>query len=354
MKIIIRYIIMLVVLQSCVDPISFETDPGGRQLVFYGIFTQMDEEHIFTISRTSDFGKQPIPVSGAFVAIKDDKGNRAEYEEFEEGEYVLAPGKMPGIPGISYHIEITLTNGRTYYSPPQVMPQPIKAEDVYFKIESRQTLSSSEIIINKTFIDIYIDTPLRNSSSESSHLRWTVDEVYSFTDLQCHPLDNRATCYFNIPIDESIVRLFKNKDGAQMDLKGYKVYSRLLSPGGEFLERHYFNVHQYTVSRETYKYWEEIKVVANQSGSIFDVQPASVRGNIFEKDNESSFVIGYFEVSSQNTVRTYTSPSQIADWNIVSPCNDFIPYYNSSRECCFCWLWDDNRIERPAYWGDDL
>jgi len=85
-----RYIITLVlaVLQSCVDPISFETDPGGPQLVFYGIFTQTNEEHIFTIFFTSDFGKPGIPVSGASVIIKDEQGNCADYEEYEEGKYV--------------------------------------------------------------------------------------------------------------------------------------------------------------------------------------------------------------------------------------------------------------------------
>ena len=342
------------VLQSCVDSIFFETDPEISQLVFYGNFTQMNEEHIFTIFRTSNFGKQPIPVSGAIVTIKDDRGNSADYDEFEEGEYVLAPDKMPAIPGRSYHIEITFANGTIYYSIPQVMPQPIKAEDIYFKIESRQTLSSSEILVDKTFIDIYIDTPLRNGAGESSHLRWTMDEVYSFTDLKCHPLfDDMVTCYFNIPIDESRVRLFKNEGGAQKHLKGFNVYSRLFSPDDEFLERHYFNVHQYTISEETYKYWEEIKTVANQSGSIFDTQAGRVRGNIYEKDSESAFVIGYFEVSGLNVVRTYTLPFLIKDRDIVKTCPDR-RFFIINDKCCFCWLLDENRIERPAYWGDDL
>jgi len=116
---------------------------------------------------------------------------------------------MPGIPGRSYHIEIALANDKKYYSTPLVMPQPMEVKDIYFRIESRQTLSDSEILISKAFIDIFIDAPLRNSSGESSHFRWTVDEAYSFTDLSCAPLDPRETCYFNIPVDESIVRLFK-------------------------------------------------------------------------------------------------------------------------------------------------
>ena len=211
-----RYGIMLVfaVLQSCVDPIIFETDPGEAQLIFYGNFTQLDEENTFTISHTSDFGKPGIPVSGASVVIKDELGNCADYEEYEDGKYVLATGKMPGIPGRSYHIEITLANDKKYYSTPLVMPQPMEVKDIYFRIESRKTLSFSEVLIEKAFIDIFIDTPLQNSSVESSHFRWTVDEAYSFTDLICGPTDGPSTCYFNIPVDESIVRLFKSEGGA--------------------------------------------------------------------------------------------------------------------------------------------
>ena len=175
--------------------------------------------------------------------------------------------------------------------------------DIYFKIEQGQTLSSSEIIVENTFINIYIDTPLQNSLGESHGIRWTVDEVYSFTDLQCHPFfDNATTCYFNIPVDESSVRLFKSEDGIQENLNEFKVHSRSLANNDEFLERHYFTVHQYTMTEESTKYWEQVNIVSNQSGNLFDLPPARITGNIYEKDNEGAFVIGYFEVSAQVTI----------------------------------------------------
>jgi len=344
---------LLVILSSCVDPIFFETDAGRSQLVFFGNFTQLNEKHIFTISRTSDFGNPVIPVTGASVVIKDNQGNCADYDEFEMGKYELAADKILGIPGTSYHIEITFANGKTYYSTPQVMIEPVEAEEIYFKIETTQTLSSSDVLVDKTFINVFIDTPLQSSSSETSYIRWIVDEVYSFTDRSCGPFDFATTCYFKEKVDASEALLFKNEGGVQKYLKGFNVRSRLLLPYGEFTGRHYFNVHQYTISEESFEYWEKINIVANQSGSLFDVQPAKVRGNMFEKDNEGTFVLGYFEVSGQNILRTFITPREIKPFQAIFTCLDFSYFRNHPAECCNCAMKSGNQIERPVYWDEE-
>jgi len=341
----------MVTISSCVDPISFETDSAGGELVFFGNFTQLEEKHFFNISRTSDLGEPVVPVTDALVVIKDDLGNSAVYEEIEPGKYELEADKLPGVPGRYYHIEITL-DGKTYGSSPQVMPEPIAVENIYFKIDQIQTLSSSDIIVDMTVIDIYIDTPLQNSSGASSGLRWEVDEVYSFTDLKCHPFfDAAITCYFNIPVEESEVKMFKSEDGSRENLMGFKVYSRLLAPDDEFIQKHYFSVHQYTISAQAFNYWEKINLVANQSGNLFDIPPARITGNIYEAENQSSFTLGYFEVGGQNIARVYTLPSLIGGNQIIKTCPDRRDNIIEDK-CCFCWLLDEDefRIERPGYW----
>ena len=72
------------------------------------------------------------------------------------------------------------------------------------------------------------------------------------------------------------VKLFNSEDGNQKNLTAFKVHSRILAPDDEFVERHYFSVYQYTISQEVYNYWEKVKLVANPSGSLFDIQPAAV------------------------------------------------------------------------------
>lgn len=339
-------------IQACIDPISFETNSEGGQLVFYGNFSQLNEEHLFYISQTSDFGKPVVPVTGASIVIIDDQGNSADYQEIELGKYQLSPGNMQGIPGRSYHVEVTLVNGKIYFTTPQIMPEPIEADEAYFEIETRPVLSSSEVLVDKTFIDIYLDTPLQNSCGESFALRWTVEEVYSFVDLTCGPFDLALTCYFWDPADESEVLLFENKSTAQDNLRRFNVRSRLLTPYDEFTARHYFIVRQHTISEEELSYWNRIKAVANQSGSLFDVQPARVAGNIIEMDNPGELVLGNFGVNGQNVLRTFTTPFSIRP-NPVFDCMDATFFRDHPVECCTCSAKAGIQIERPPYWDED-
>jgi len=354
MKLKYKYILCVVMalVYGCVDPISFETASVEGQLVFYGNFTQLDENHIFSISQTSDFGKPAIPVSGATIVIIDDRGSNADYHEITPGKYQLDTGKIEGIPGRSYQVEITLADGKTFASVPQIMPEPVEIEDVYFEIESRQILSSSDVLVDKTFIDVYIDTPLPNIADGSTHFRWSVEEVYSFVDRSCGPLDGSTQCYFIDLVDESELILFENESGAQHFVRGLNVRSRLLVPYDEFTARHYFNIRQYAISEQELEFWQRIDAVANQSGSLFDVQPARVVGNIIEKGNEQAGTLGYFGVNGQSVLRTFTTPADIKP-NPVFTCMDDSFFREHLPECCFCTMKEGNQIERPAYWDED-
>jgi hypothetical protein len=350
----ILLIFSMVLTLACVDPITFETASETGQLVFYGEFTQVKENHVFTVARTSEFGKPTIPLSGAAISIFDDLGNAAPYVETDNGKYILNAESFQGVPGRFYHVEITSPDGRNLRSLPQTMPEPIEIDDLYFKIEPQQILSSSGIVVDQTFISIYINTSLKNQHGESGGMRWTVEEVYSFTDLPCHPyFDPSTTCYFKIPPNDSHLKIFKSEANVQPNLDGYQILSRMIAPDDEFVERHYFSVYQYTISQETYNFWEQVQIVTSQAGDLLDRPAAAVIGNIFEKDNPDNHVLGYFEVSGKNTRRIYTLPHLIGDNHILETCP---PQRNSiiQDKCCFCYMLDEaeNRVERPEYWGD--
>ena len=164
---------------SCVDPISFETSPEVGELVFYGEFSQLNENYVFNISRTSDFGSVAVPVSEADVLIHDNLGNYAAYLEQDSGTYTLEAECFPGVVGRSYHIEITLTNGTTFTSSPQRLLQPVEIDDMHFGVESEQVLSSSGNPVDQTFINIYIDTPLPQEANDIGGIQWKIEEAYS-------------------------------------------------------------------------------------------------------------------------------------------------------------------------------
>ena len=347
-------IVNLNIITSCVDPISFETSSEIGEVVFYGEFNQFSENHVINISRTSNFGSMTVPESEADVQIFDNLGNNAAYVEQDSGTYELEAESFPGVVGRFYHVEITLINGIVFISSPQQLLQPVEIDDIYFKVEPEQVLSSSGNQVDQAFINIYIDTPLPQEAHHVGGIQWKVEEAYSFTDLQCHPFfDFATTCYFRIPVENTEIKMFEIDGNSQGSLNKYLVHSRILAPDDEFLERHYFSVYQKTLPIDAYKYWEKVKIVANQSGDLFDQPPARVFGNIRQKENPNKRALGYFEVSGTSLRRISTLPYLIGDNYIVETCPESRSVIIQDK-CCFCYLLDeaDNRIERPEYWGD--
>ncbi len=354
MRKVLKYLLLYILafFSGCVDPITFETGSADNQVVFFGNFTQLCTDHIFNITQTANLGEPPIPVSGAVVVIMDDEGNSADYLEVEPGKYLLTPDKMVGTPGKSYHLEIALANGKSYFTRPQVMPEPIEVDTIYFEINLREELSGAGVLVEKTVVEVFISTPLKDNSGAFPDMRWAIEEVYSFVDLSCGPFDFATTCYFVDPIDDPEVLLYRNEGTNQEFLDRLKVRSRLLAPFDEFTARHYFLVNQYTISEEESQYWEKIDAVANQSGSLFDVQPAAVAGNIIEEGNQPSQVLGYFGVNGANAVRTFTTPFNILPVRILD-CNDPSYFRDHLPECCNCSTKTGIQIERPDYWDED-
>lgn len=337
---------------SCVDPITLNTDPQVGELVFFGNFTQSLENHYFNITRTAELGQPPQPVSGASVQIFDNLDNSATYQQVDPGRYELDPNQFAGVPGRSYYVEIILPNGEAFCSSPQTMPTPVKGEDLSFEIGQTETLSSNNILVEQTVINILIDTPLPTNTPQQAGLRWSVDEVYSFSDLSCHSFydSQAATCYFQVPVDEGRALIFEAEPGVQESLKKYQVHSRLLAPNDEFIEKHYFSVHQFTLTEQALDFWKKVQQITNQSGTLFDAQPAAITGNIYATETNRS-ALGFFEVSGKDVMRIFTNPFLIGSNRIIDTC----PIRRTEviqDKCCFCWLADqpENRIERPDYW----
>jgi hypothetical protein len=62
-------------------------------------------------------------------------------------------------------------------------------------------------------------------------------------------------------------------------------------------------VKQYSLSKEAYEFWNNLKQVNEAGGSIFDEQPYPVISNITCLNDPGEKVLGYFQVSAAKQVR---------------------------------------------------
>lgn len=135
---------------------------------------------------------------------------------------------------------------------------------------------------------------------------------------------------------------------------------------------------QYALSLGAYMFYDQMRKNTEQLGSIFDAQPSELQGNIKCVTNPSEVVIGYVEVTEEQTKRIFISNKQVEDWDFdlgcgsftidnqpdsilkygiglmptyaktVSPFGDIVDFYASQPVCVDCTLRGSNK--KPSFW----
>lgn len=88
------------------------------------------------------------------------------------------------------------------------------------------------------------------------------------------------------------------------------------------------NFRQYAISRECYRFLEQMRKNTEQLGSIFDAQPSDNIGNLHCLSNPSEPVIGFVEVSEEKQKRIFISNAQVPGWGFTYQCTDQVAVPN--------------------------
>ena len=130
--------LLLLGLFACAEVIDLDTENEGGQLVIFGRITNGAFSNQIRITRTQLSGQVPEGISGARVTVTDDEGNVGQYTGDDEGNYILESPGYVGIPGRAYSLTVTLPNGETYESRPEVMPEISAKDSLYFQIRYKK------------------------------------------------------------------------------------------------------------------------------------------------------------------------------------------------------------------------
>lgn len=78
-------------------------------------------------------------------------------------------------------------------------------------------------------------------------------------------------------------------------------------------------VRQYALTADAYNYWLLIQKTTDNVGTLFDLQPSQLIGNIHCLTNPSEPVIGYAGASSMQQQRIYVTETFLTNWGHNSP-----------------------------------
>ena len=346
---IILQVIMIMILAGCLTPVDRFSDYIGGQVVISGQISPLEETNVIRVGRTSNKERLPEPVSGAMVTLFDDLGNEALYLEDQEfaGKYILQT--FEGVPGRTYYIRIVIPGGEIYESLPERMPLAIGNDQIHHTIVPDQYTDQDGVVDERYFVKLYTSHTVA-PSLDPVFIKWHVDEVFSLTPTDFpDPFGSvPPPCYISQQVDPQKIVLFNGDEVHATYIPDLLLASRLTGPS--FKERHYFTTYQSSLTREAYEYWREVNIVANQVGSIFDPPPGRVKGNIFNVNDPSEEVHGYFQAVNQTFHRFYLLPKDMPfKMTVYCEYGSDRAYYDYPSECLNCLSATNSSYNRPPW-----
>lgn len=305
------YIAILLLLTSCTEEITFETQALESALVVEATITNEEKSHVITLSRSYAFEAEgPIPETGAQVKIETSSGNIL-FEEEEPGRYVSA-NAFSAQPNESYELFITTSNGTSYASSTTQLTPATPIGELY---AVRETTDMDE-----DGVSIKIDSydPTGNSKfyrfeyEESYKIiapKWdpedlvVVDPMWPYCIVELVPkTEEKRTCYGSEISKKIIIGNTTELDEDRLD----RFVVRQISNQNYIITHRYsILVRQFIQSQEAHSYYEALKEF-NDEGSIFSQdQPGFFSGNISAVNNPSEKVIGFFEASFMSSERLF-------------------------------------------------
>ena len=300
----------LLVLTACTEPFSPELKESDQMLVVDGIVTDDPGPYIVKLSY-SGIANEAVPNADVFIVEQD--GDRYPLAEHSPGEYRSDPLALRGQVGKSYRLEFTLESGGEYETPfqelldnPGVDTITAEAQLRYFDDIQRE-VNGYEFQITS------------NSSENRDHFYfWQMSATYKyaaeyityfiFSDSLIPVAEPDQYNYFycwrrdpNNPMAAGSTRGLQQKKIIRKPL--------LFVPGDDnkLSLRYSLLVRQYSISEQSYEFWEGVIGQGAISTSLFNTQPYLIKGNVTNVEDSAEIVLGNFTVAGVREKRVYVN-----------------------------------------------
>jgi len=379
-----KYLLLLLLLSMTVFSIYHCKKPflppairtGNNYLVVDGIInTGTDGVTVINLNRTRNLGDTlvtGIPELRATVDIVSSSGTAyALHDTAGNGIYASAPLSLDITQ--SYRIAITTSDGRKYQS--DLVPCKTTPAIDSFYWEQPHDLT------------FYLDT--HDPSNTTNYYRWDYTEtwqhnsnlqtVWYVKDHTILPTDSTtqtSECWTDL--HSSTILLASSATLGQDRIDHFPV-NTILNGDDKLDNKYSILVRQYALTADAYNYWQVIQKTSQNLGSLFDLQPTQLTGNIHCTSNPDEPVIGFASASSIREARIFLYNTNMTDWrhNSLSyscdtlgipvnqsdyriylyPDTNYAPYYFisngplilASRRCLDCTLFGGTNI-KPSYW----
>jgi len=342
------YLFCLMAFASCIDEIQLDTEGSQSRVVIEGAITTKAPPYIVNVRQSGQFDRGPaavqLPISGAEVRLFDDAGNsEVLLEADKQGEYRSPTSGMQGEVGKSYYVEVTLPDGTVYASQPERINPVPEIDSLSFNETIQETLTGTGNVLDLPVVQLFAHTSL--SSEELTFLRWRAFGEYEFVESSRFvPFPpGPKSCYVKENIDFDQVFIFSNEDtDGDFTLEQLLVEERI---DDRFSFKYSFFVEQYSITENAYRFWQAVQREFQRSGDLFEPPPALIQGNIFNRNDPTEIVLGYFSASAVSNDRIFITSADLRENGV--PC---ARRFGAPPACTDCLVLSNSTTERPPYW----
>ncbi len=293
---------------SCIDPYIPDLKSYSSLLVVEGMVTNDNISCKIKLSRTTPGAEStPEKIADASVYIIDGDGIRSQLQNCGNGCYKTDSTSFRGLIGQKYSLHILTADGKEYGSSECTMFPVPDIDTLFYEKGDEISGISGELM---TGINIFLNSA--EAGDMDQYYRWTSEEVWKtiLPGPQQYSFEVINDTTFSFKSLPQVIRVCWKKN-----LSGDIITNSTSSNGIHSINKQ--NIHfigsdksdrltseynivvsQYSVSKEEYDFWNNLRKVSESGGDIFDSQPYTVEGNIKNVNDRSELVLGYFEVSA--------------------------------------------------------
>ncbi len=321
-------LIAVITLYTCIDPYTPTLKGYESMLVVEGIITDENTSYSVRLSKTMEDNVSPPLISDATVFITDDNGSISILENRGSGIYKTDSTVFRGTVGRKYILSVITKEGMKYESEPCLMQSVPDIDSIYFIKDQELTDNGT---VTHDGIRILLDS---DKGDGTNYYRWDFEETWKFRIPYPRRFDyiDKNTI---IPIAN--VKQYCWKTSKSQGVMVRSIYSGLkdriekepiffiaTDKSDRLALQYSILIKQYSLSKNEYEFWENIKRVNESGGDIFAAIPFPVISNIHNIENPKERVLGYFQVSAVRQKRKFISFNEIARLNL--------PFYRNACE----------------------
>lgn len=288
---------------SCLEEIEVEARDAQEQLVVEGSINNSSPVHRITLFSTLQTDNIPTNSrigEGAIVEINELGGATYSLPEIAPGVYQTIPNQLVAEIGKSYQLTITLSNGDTYQSEVETIPEPLVVEssEARFKEEFiEQDDGTTDRIVGHDLI-----VELENSTED----QFFIVKNRGFAQVEI----GYGDCFFGSPAGPSICWAFRDPIvsnevvvGSNQNIAGDSYLFNSINVPVDAKMEYIAILEVNSMSSKSFSFWKTVNDQLSRPGSIFDRPIAPVVGNI-RHVNGGKTALGYFQAyaTTQETI----------------------------------------------------